>query len=65
MPVPKLALTFEEAAEASGYSVRTLKYQVAQGNLVARYANSKGVIRVEDLAKWLDELPAEPPAGRA
>lgn len=63
MTIPKLALTFEKAAEACGYSVRTLKYQVAAGNLRARYANSKGVIRVEDLAQWLDDLPAEPQAG--
>ncbi|MFS0717587.1 hypothetical protein ABC337_11450 [Arthrobacter sp. 1P04PC] len=61
MTIPKLALTFDEVAEASGYSVRTLKYQVAAGNLLARYANSKGVIRVEDLAQWLDDLPAEAP----
>lgn len=63
MTVPKLALTWEEAAEACGYSVRTPKDQVARGNLLARYANSKGVIRVEDLAQWLDDLPAEPKAG--
>ncbi|YCK81425.1 helix-turn-helix domain-containing protein [Arthrobacter sp. D3-18] len=65
MTVPKLALTWEEAAEASGYSVRTLKQAVYDGNLMARYANTKAVIRVEDLAKWLDELPAEPPSHRA
>lgn len=65
MTIPKLALTFEEAAEACGYSVRTLKYQVAQGNLMARYANSKGVIRVEDLAQWLGDLPAEAPGPRS
>ena len=58
----KLAYTFEEAAEQSGYSVRTLKQQVADGNLAARYANTKGVIRHEDLAAWLDRLPAEVPA---
>ncbi|MGY4544503.1 putative DNA-binding transcriptional regulator AlpA [Arthrobacter sp. UYNi723] len=63
MTIPKLALTFEEAAEACGYSVRTLKDQVARGNLLARYANTKGVIRVEDLAQWLDDLPAEPKGG--
>lgn len=63
MIVPKLALTFEEAAEACGYSVRTLMHQVAAGSLLARYANSKGVIRVEDLAQWLDELPTEPKGG--
>ena len=58
----KLAYTWEEAAEQSGYSVRTLKQQVADGNLMARYANSKGVIRHEDLADWLDQLPAEAPS---
>ncbi|MET4618730.1 hypothetical protein ABIE18_000153 [Arthrobacter sp. 2762] len=63
MTIPKLALTWEEAAEACGYSVRTLKDQVSRGNLLARYANTKGVIRVEDLAQWLDDLPAEPKAG--
>jgi len=65
MTVPKLALTWDEAAEASGYSVRTLKQAVYDGNLMARYANTKAVIRVEDLAKWLDELPAEPPSVRS
>jgi hypothetical protein len=53
MTIPKLAVTFEEAAEACGYSVRTLKYHVAAGNLMARYANSKGVIRVENLGNGL------------
>lgn len=62
MTIPKLALTFDEAAEACGYSVRTLKDQAARGHLAARYANSKGVIRVEDLAQWLDDLPVEPKA---
>lgn len=58
----KLAYTFEEAAEQSGYSIRTLKQHVADGNLAARYANSKGVIRHDDLAEWLDTLPAEAPS---
>ena len=57
----KIAYTFEEAAEQSGYSIRTLKQHVADGRLMARYANSKGVIRHEDLADWLDQLPAEAP----
>lgn len=57
----QIAYTFEQAAEQSGYSIRTLKQQVADGNLAARYANSKGVIRHEDLANWLDKLPAEAP----
>ncbi len=58
----KLAYTFEEAAEQSGYSIRTLKQAVSDGNLLARYANTKGVIRHADLEEWLDELPAESPA---
>jgi len=57
----KLAYTFEEAAEQSGYSIRTLKQAVADGNLMARYANTKGVIRHADLDAWLDKLPAEAP----
>lgn len=57
----KLAYTFEEAAEQSGYSIRTLKQAVADGNLAARYANTKGVIRHADLDTWLDGLSAEPP----
>ena len=58
----KIAYTFEEAAEQCGYSIRTLKQHVADGNLAARYANTKGVIRHEDLADWLDHLPAEAPS---
>lgn len=58
----KLAYTFEEAAEQAGYSVRTLKQAVADGNLAARYANTKGVIRHQDLEAWLDRLPAESPS---
>ncbi|MDQ0679106.1 hypothetical protein QFZ30_002488 [Arthrobacter pascens] len=61
MTIQKLAYTFEEAAEQSGYSVRTLKQAVYDGNLLARYANTKGVIRHADLDEWLNDLPAEPP----
>jgi hypothetical protein len=62
MSEQRLAYTFEQAAEQAGYSVRTLKQHVADGKLVARYANSKGVIRHADLDAWLDSLSAEPPA---
>lgn len=60
----KLAYTYEEAAAQCGYSVRTLKQAVSDGNLAARYANSKGVLRHEDLADWLDQLPAESPSSK-
>ena len=57
----KLAFTFEEAAEACGYSVRTLKAAAASHDLLVKYANSKGVIRLVDLDAWLDRLPSEAP----
>lgn len=58
----KLAYTFEEAAEQTGYSIRTLKQAAADHELLVKYANSKGVIRHCDLDAWLDGLSAEPPA---
>lgn len=65
MTIQKLAYTFEEAAEQSGYSVRTLKQAVSDGHLAARYANTKGVIRHEDLEAWLDQLPTKPNTGKS
>ena len=58
----KLAYSFEEAAEQTGYSVRTLKNHAANGDLIVRYANSKGVIRHDELKEWLANLPAEAPS---
>jgi len=58
----KIAYTVAEAAEMVGYSERTLKQAIADGNLLARYANTKGVIRHADLDAWIDKLPAEAPA---
>lgn len=60
----RIAYTFEAAAEMVGYSVRTLKQAVADGNLAARYANTKGVLRHEDLEKWVDGLSAESPSSK-
>lgn len=58
----KTAYTFEEAALEVGYSVRTLKQAAANGYLLVKYANTKGVIRQVDLDDWLDALPAEAPS---
>lgn len=58
----KLAYSFEEAAEQTGYSIRTLKNHAANGELIVRYANTKGVIRHDDLVDWLENLPAESPS---
>ena len=57
----QIAYNYEQAAEQCGYSVRTVKQAVSDGNLAARYANSKAVIRHADLEAWLDALPAEAP----
>lgn len=57
----RIAYTFEDASTQCGYSVRTLKQAVTDGALLARYANSKGIIRHADLYDWVDRLPAEPP----
>jgi predicted DNA-binding transcriptional regulator AlpA len=56
----KLAYTYEEAAAQCGYSVRTLKQAASDGNLALRYANTEGVIRHEDLAGWIGQLPTKP-----
>jgi excisionase family DNA binding protein len=56
----KIAYTVAEAAEMVGYSERTLKQAISDHDLPARYANSKAIIRHEDLAGWVDGLSAEP-----
>jgi hypothetical protein len=47
-----------------GYSVRTLKQAVSDGSLAPRYANSKAVIRHEDLVDWVNNLSAESPSSK-
>lgn len=59
----KLAYSFEEAAEATGYSVATIRTAVRNHDLIARYANSKPVIRTCELDDWLRSLPTEPRGG--
>lgn len=56
----KLAFNFEEAAEATGYSVDTIRRAVRNSELTARYANSKPIILVGELNEWLTSLPSEP-----
>lgn len=52
----------EEAAGATGYSVDTICRAIRNNDLVARYANSKPIILVTELAEWPESLPAEPPS---
>ncbi|MGN5733132.1 hypothetical protein [Arthrobacter psychrochitiniphilus] len=62
---PKLAYNLEEAAEATGYSVSTLRIAIRRNNLIASYANTKPVILAEELRDWLKSLPTEPRSGHA
>lgn len=58
--VPRLALTIPEAAASVGYSLEGLRQQIRAGYLVPSYANSKPVVMVDELKRWLTALPAEP-----
>lgn len=55
----KIAYTYEQAAEQVGYSERTIRQAVKDGNLRASFANTKGVIQHEELVEWVKSLPAE------
>jgi len=55
-----LALGYEDAATATGYSVKVLREAVANNELIPSYANTKPVFRIPELERWLESLPAEP-----
>ena len=55
----KLAFSLPEAAEATGYSLATIKRAIRAHDLVPRYANSKPVIPAAELARWVENLPTE------
>jgi len=56
----KIAYTYEEAAEAVGVSVRSIRRLVANGDLCPRYPTSKPVILATELEDWAESLPSEP-----
>lgn len=55
----RLALTLPEAAEAVGYSLESVRAAIRRGELAPAYANSKPVVMVEELERWLRSLPAD------
>lgn len=57
----KLAYTVDEAAEAAGVSVTTIVEACRDGFLVKSYPNSRPVILVDELRRWLESLPHEKP----
>ncbi len=59
--IPKLALTYEEAIEATGVSREVLKEAVRKNELIASYPSSRPVFRISELERWLESLPTERP----
>jgi len=57
----KLAYTYEEAAEAIGVSITSIRRIVDRGDLVARYPTKKPVILATELEDYLEGLPTEAP----
>ena len=60
-PVAPLSYSLEGAAEATGYSLSTIKRAISAGDLTPRYANRRPTLLAEDLLGWLRTLPVEAP----
>lgn len=58
----KLAYTYEEAAEATGISVRSIRRIVHNCDLVPRYPTAKPVILAQDLQDYIEATPTDKPA---
>jgi len=57
----KISFTIAEAALAVGLSERSLRDAIKDSRIAVRYFNSKAIIRREDLANYIDQLPSESP----
>ena len=56
----KIAYNFAEAAEAVGFSVRTIQRAVQEGELVAHYRKGDTPrIKLADLEAWVESWPTE------
>lgn len=56
----KLAYTIQEAVEATGISEAEIKRAIGRGDLIPSYPNTRPVLRVSEVERWLDAMPAEP-----
>ncbi|MFJ4175795.1 hypothetical protein [Microbacterium sp. NPDC089696] len=54
-----LSLSFRDAAKVTGYSVDSIQKAVKRLELMPSYANTKPVIMVEELIRWLRERPID------
>lgn len=55
----KIAYTYKEAAEETGFSDSTLRRAVASGDLVPRFYGTAPVFLHEELQGWIEALPSE------
>lgn len=56
----KIAYTYDEAAEATGFSTRTIQRAVAEGELVAHFRKGETPrIKKADLEAWVESWPTE------
>ena len=62
LAAPPISYTVKDAATACGLSVSTLRAAIKRGTLTVRWLNTKPIVRHEDLATWIDELPQDNPA---
>lgn len=46
-----------EVADATGFSLRTIRRRIAEGDLVAHRCGSAVIVYPEDLDAWLNSLP--------
>lgn len=58
----RVSLTVAQAAEMTGLSADSIRAAYRSGGLPVRYHGAKVLIRHEDLAVWVDNLPTERPA---
>ncbi|MFK3835793.1 hypothetical protein [Microbacterium sp. NPDC087868] len=56
----RVALNLKDAAAACGYSVDSIRFAIDRNELVPAYANTKPVIMVEELVRWVPTLPDQP-----
>lgn len=56
----RVALNLKDAAVACGYSVDSIRFAIDRNELLPSYANTKPVIMVEELVRWVRTLPDQP-----